>query len=206
MEKIDLKCDGDKYLWQTLVHPWTRRRLRKTREFLKKNLSELNLVPPNAFSKKVGKILCTGAKNDFDEDACVCVGAEYHYTNIDLDEPFPFIEQDFDYVFCFDVIEHLMNPLLFLRELRKMDTPVIISYPRHPFAPFWGSCHFHEFGEKQFYTLLSTAGFKVKHRTTFSTRIWWWKYLLNFGIRPKLRFILLMLGYPRHEIYYVEPN
>ena len=187
METIDLRCESYD-MNGMLDDAWTKYRLSKLKEFLARSF---------VFPKKA---LFIGHSNDFDDDLAKFLGVEYEFTTADLDEPFP-IHGIYDYVLCLDVLEHLMNPLTLLKRLKSLNCPVVISYPRHPFAPFWGRCHFHEFSERAFYTLITAAGFKVVKHSKFSCRKEWWKFFNGF--RPVLRFLLLLIGYPKHEIYII---
>ena len=102
-------------------------------------------------------------------------------------------------VFCFHIIEHLINPLLFLTELRKRcnnDAKIFITYPT---GNYWYTCHWHQIDTKRFKLLLKEANLKIiKHRS----KILWkdWKYLF-FRVRPLLR-LLLGQRYQYYELRY----
>lgn len=91
---------------------------------------------------------------------------------------------EFDYVFCFQVIEHLLNPRLFfdnLRETVNKDTRIFLSYPSRP-KIFWNNQeHFHEYDKLRFNYLLDKTGFEIIRKKNI--------YVRRFpnGIRPLLR-------------------
>ena len=100
----------------------------------------------------------------------------------------------FDAIFIFEVLEHLINPLLFLESLKNYitkDTLVFISYPEHFIKQFWSNNHFNEYDKKRFEYLINEAGYKIiKHKSI----LWLWCKFRNYftGIRPILR---LVTGY-----------
>ena len=194
METLDLRCRS--YDLNSMMNDaWTLNRIRKLKIFM----TQRNIHPK--------RVLFIGDANDVDKHLAEFVGVKYEHTGeIDLNFSFtlrpPIKMLLYDYIFCFDVLEHLMNPLLFLECLKLFKCSILLTYPRHPFVPFWGHCHFHEFSELAFKTLIAAAGLKVVDRSTFSTKKEWWKFFNGF--RPVIRFIFLMLGYPKHEIYILK--
>lgn len=187
MEKINLKCVG-----MDLFESGRKEiKFDKWWAVLKKKLPA-----------KIGRILCIGNKNGFDRKMCDCFNVDYIHTSQDLNYQWNIAVGGIDYIFCFDVIEHLMNPLLFLEQLRKFNCSVIITYPRNTFTPFWGLEHFHEYSEKAFYTLVTEAGFEIQYHTSFTNRFEWWKYFKGF--RKILRLVFLVLGYPKEELYILK--
>ena len=99
----------------------------------------------------------------------------------DLDiEP---LSGQYDYVTAFEIIEHLMNPLWFLRQIHSVLKPegrLYLSTPINKPKYFWRHDHFHEFDEYRLGLLIERAGFEVvrKERKRF--------YKIN-GIRPIFR-------------------
>lgn len=72
-------------------------------------------------------------------------------------------EKNYKYVYCFEVLEHLLNPLLFLNQL-KIVAPkarVIITVPYHILRPDWGIHHFHEMDLSRLHYLFDMAGMRV---------------------------------------------
>ena len=73
-------------------------------------------------------------------------------------------KQYYETILCFQVIEHLLNPLLFLSECRNFltdDGILYVSYPAHLTKMYWNSGHFHEYDRSRFLYLIKEAGFKV---------------------------------------------
>jgi len=96
------------------------------------------------------------------------------------------IEGKYDFVLAFEIIEHLMNPLWFLLQIKKALKPggtLYLSTPINKPKYFWRHDHFHEFDEYRLNILLERAGFEVvrKERKRF--------YLIA-GIRPIIRWLL----------------
>lgn len=102
-------------------------------------------------------------------------------------------EYGFDYVFCFEVIEHLLNPRLFFDNLRKhvhKDTRIFLSYPSRPKILWNDQEHFHEYDKLRFNYLLKKTGFKIVRQKNIYVR------RKPTGIRPLLRnFIPLTVIY-----------
>lgn len=117
-------------------------------------------------------------------------------TGPDLDfdtQPFPYEDGSFDYVFSFEVLEHLMNPLWNLLECRRVLKPeglIFLTTPKGIFPPtiMWPDTHFHEIDRKRFYTLTQRAGLEVQKLDVFNKGpLYWWR----MGIfRPTLRVFL----------------
>lgn len=105
---------------------------------------------------------------------------------------------DFDYpesdwlksygtIFCLEVLEHLMNPLLFLDDVRdnlKDDGVIYLATPyRYHFL--WNSHHYHEIDHKRIRWLFEKAGLKIVKEGR--ARLFnGWKFHLA-GVRPLLR-------------------
>jgi len=129
----------------------------------------------------------------------------YNHTEGDLNRlgwESPFTK--FNVIFCFEVLEHLMNPALFLRELKyrcHKDTQIFISYPTNPLW-LWGNRHFNEYTTDRFYTLISECGYEIKD-------YWWSRAFADLrtiftGFRPPIRFLVKILGLSRDNFYYLK--
>ncbi|MFH1011610.1 MAG: methyltransferase domain-containing protein [bacterium] len=96
----------------------------------------------------------------------------------------------FDFLCLFEVLEHLMNPLNFLRSCRehlKRDGRLFLSTPLGKPRFLWWEHHFHEMYLPELLDLLKAAGFSAKRMEI--CRIRPWGFYLK-GIRPLLRFFL----------------
>jgi len=96
------------------------------------------------------------------------------------------IEGFYDFILAFEIIEHLMNPLWFLMQIKKALKPngkFYLSTPVNKPKFLWRRDHFHEFDEYRLNILLEKAGFEVvrKERKRF--------YFIT-GIRPIIRLVL----------------
>jgi trans-aconitate methyltransferase len=95
--------------------------------------------------------------------------------------------QEFDAIGAFDVIEHIDDDLLVLRNLHKALVPggtVFINVPQHAFL--WShsdeiACHYRRYDRRDLFEKLQQAGFKVVFATSFvalllpvmlASRIW----------------------------------
>lgn len=134
------------------------------------------------------RILDLGVENPFTE---IMREAGYEVVNTggeDLDFVRDSVAQEgFDAVTAFEIIEHLLNPLPLLQEVKA--PKLIASIPmRLWFAPAYRSKtdmwdrHYHEFEDWQFDWLLEKAGWEIQGRKK-------WKSYQNIplGVRPLLR-------------------
>ena len=174
----------------------TLRRWRYTKNFVQKHLNRglsnniLDIGQENEFAKQMGtyfQMNCYFTTGDLD------YGLLIDAKDKQLNELVPFY-----YVFCFEVLEHLMNPLLFLENLKKFiseKTQIFVSVPRRP-RFLWTETHFHEFSEGRIQHLFQSAGYKVMaHEWHIS---WYDPWFYFTGIRPFLR---LTIGACRNHLY-----
>ena len=91
-------------------------------------------------------------------------------------------------VFAFEVIEHLLNPLMFLEWIKlnlDKDGSVYLSTPIN--RPKWmrnKELHFHEFNYNELVHLIEVAGFKIVDEKRINCTTW----KMITGFRPLLRF------------------
>lgn len=97
-------------------------------------------------------------------------------------------DKKFNTIFCFEILEHLFNPLLFLEQLKKLlesnEGTIYLSTPYR--AHFlWTKHHYHEIDDTRIKWLFDKAGLKIAESRKI--RLFrGWKYHLR-GIRPLLR-------------------
>lgn len=130
-----------------------------------------------------GEVLDCGERNPFNDQIEEKFRVRLSSTKGDLDV----IELAlrYDFITCFEVLEHLMNPLWFLMQARQALKPEGILYLSTPINKpkfLWRDDHFHEFDEMRLYALLERAGFKVVRAKRARC------YRLT-GIRPIIRYL-----------------
>ncbi len=161
---------------------FTEKRLRNTLEFM------CWIKPP---------VLVTGKRTEFEPHLEDYFGEKFRYTAFDLNDEWDDMEAtSFNTILCFQVIEHLLNPLLFLQMCKRYldeDGLLYISYPLHNFKAFWTSGHFHEYDKSRFHYLVKESGFKI---VDYKERIMWRRIK---GIRPIVR--NTPLGWCKHQYY-----
>jgi hypothetical protein len=89
-----------------------------------------------------------------------------------------------DYVTCFEVIEHLLNPRCFLDNLHNNTPDDIVLYLSYPSRPkfLWNNReHFHEYDKLRFNFLLKRTKWRIVKSKKIYTRV------LPTGIRPLIR-------------------
>ncbi len=91
-------------------------------------------------------------------------------------------------VFIFEVIEHLMNPLFFMKncqEYLKPDGSIYLSTPiNRPNFMRNKEHHFHEFNYNELVYLINKAGLKIVDEKIINITKW---YMMFTGFRPLLR-------------------
>lgn len=132
----------------------------------------LDIGPPNLFTPWLNWLCDVVSNTEGDLDRCSMAGS-------------------YDVVFCFEVIEHVMNPLLLLDNIAKVLLPdgvVFLSTPLRPHFLETPLIHFHEFDLSRLRLLLEKSHLRVIRQKKLRL-----KYPLRFhltGIRPFLRFFL----------------
>ena len=141
------------------------------------------------------RVLVIGGKAFFEPMLEDCYNVKFDYTDFDLHYPFPTKEKH-DAILCFQVIEHVLNPLLMLEEIKKLmheNSKLYISYPTHGTRFFMSSGHFNEYDKSRFDYLLKIAGLDV---VDYFKRIIWSNI---WGIRPLLK--NTPIGWCKHHYY-----
>ena len=105
---------------------------------------------------------------------------------------------DFDYekmqgryktVFCFELLEHLYNPLFFLNNIKNMLLPDGIIYLSTPYQRpqlLKSIHHFHEIPDDRLMWLFNEAGLKILKQKRIAIAGNWYDHI--HGIRPILRY------------------
>ncbi len=94
----------------------------------------------------------------------------------------------YDLITCFEVIEHVMNPLLLMKGIHVIlrdNGRCFVATPCPTFIPFLMSGeHLTEYRRGKLERLFLHAGFKIKKYKRFCIWDWWFAFT---GIRPMLR-------------------
>ena len=122
---------------------------------------------------------------------------KFHYTNFDLNYKFNEMEE-YNTMFCCELIEHLLNPLWFFSQARNLMTDKTLMYITYPIQPHWAWCagHFHEYDRSRFLYLLREAGLEIVEYKQYIN----WKGIK--GIRPIIR--NTPLGWLKQQIYVLK--
>ena len=146
-----------------------------------------NIITSFVGEKPLGKVLDIGERNPLTEVLENHFSTNINSTNIDLD-----IEKltgEYDTVFCFEVLEHLFNPLHLLLEIKsvlKKDGTLYLSTPKgKPHFLVWKH-HFHELYNRDLLALFKRAGLKVNKLSYHRIR----PLREGIGFRPLLRLFL----------------
>lgn len=186
---LNLRCEGIE-LWGNSM---TLRRWRRTKRFLEQ------------FEMENRIILDCGGWNRFGFEMSRALDASYFSTDGDLNSPLWRAKRlAYDTVFCFEILEHLINPGSFLERLKAFiftDADVFISIPRRP-RFLWPNTHFHEFSDTAFKTLLHETGYEILNHEQYN--LWHdWKFYFT-GIRPLIRLALNVCGVRMFHLYRVR--
>jgi hypothetical protein len=147
-----------------------------------------------AYINPYARILDLGYSNDLSLKI-KNMGFDVTNTDFDLDlEPEKLQELDYDVVTSFEVFEHLVNPFSVLENI-KPDKFIICSVPIRVWfkKPHWIEDsplrqHYHEFLPREFYKLLTKAGYTIR---------WAEKRCIveKLGIRPLLTWLFRIKRY-----------
>ena len=149
---------------------YIKHRLDVVRKFIGRDISGLKTLDVGGYNK-FGELLGT-THNTLPYDH-----------NFRIEAP----SDDYDIIFNFEIIEHLMNPLFMmieLRELLKPDGRMYISTPRPFFGFLQGPEHFTEYKPHRFERMMKFAGWKIVKRKKFGL---WDRDFFYWGIRPFFR-------------------
>ena len=106
---------------------------------------------------------------------------------IDIDLDREKITGKYNTIFCFEVLEHLYNPLFCLEQIYNALNDKGVLYLSTPcrIKLLWGRRHYHEIDDKRIQWLFDAAGFKVVKKDKICIRLELWKHFTGF--RPLLR-------------------
>lgn len=136
-----------------------------------------------------GAVLDIGEKSPLSEKLSSQYKIKIDQTDIDLD--IEKLNGTYDTVFCFEVIEHLFNPLHLLLEIQKVLSSkgrLYLSTPKRRPHFMWYKYHFHEFSKSELINLIDRAGFEIirkQYKMSGRPLIGYFK-----GIRPISRLFL----------------
>jgi len=187
-KQLNLKCEGIE-LWGNRR---THRRWYKTFKFVKQRV--------------IGSsVLDLGGENVFGYKMAVELDLDYYTTHGDLNGTTWYTDGNcvYDNIFCFEVIEHLMNPALCLKRLSYHcddKTLIFITYPTNPLW-LWGDRHFNEYTRNRFFTMVMECGYRIIDDDWDRAFRDWWTPLT--GIRPMIRQWCRLFGFSRDNFYVI---
>lgn len=138
--------------------------------------------------RQIGKALDIGVRNPLTEVLENQYRIRIDNTNIDLDVGR--LSGKYATIFCFEVLEHLFNPLHFLMEARRVledDGRLFLSTPKGRPHFLWFEHHFHEFHVRELKHLFERAGFAIVRLKYYRIRPLWRAFT---GFRPFLRLLV----------------
>lgn len=116
------------------------------------------------------------------------LGLEIETINWDFNHQCP-INEKYDVILCFEVLEHLFNPLLFLESLKGLlneNGIICLSTPYHCPQMLKTPRHYHEIPSDRIMWLFEAAGLKAEEVVKIRTSGKWYRHL--YGIRPVMRY------------------
>lgn len=164
----------------------TKIRWLKTLKFIKKDI-------------EVKSALDIGDRTEMTDMLEKFYNVQFENTNIDLDTEL--LEGKFDFISCFEVIEHLYNPLHCLSQIHQVLQPNGILYLSTPLGKpnfLWADTHFHEMNKTSLLSLIKRSGLKVKRYKLVHTRPY--SFYIS-GFKPLLRSL-----FDRTQILELIPN
>jgi len=121
----------------------------------------------------------------------------------------------FDVIFCLEVLEHLQNPLFFMKELKDLlndDGTIYLSMPSNP-KFMWAEFHFYEMKRKHFEKwIVIPLGLKIVKHKRFNYVTDWRSVFI--GIRPlikiltgKISIVVVIRGFFQiHNLYEIKKD
>jgi len=151
---------------------YSQRRADITLAFLREHMPAVEVVLDIAEPNMTGEVLSEQ------------LGVETHNTYGDLNYALIAPGNSYRAVWMFEVIEHLMNPLLCLGNIHSITTDDVDFFLSYPSRPKWlwnDKDHFHEYDSRRWNLLLEESGWQVVRKKPV--------YLFHrkIGIRPIIR-------------------
>lgn len=145
----------------------------------------------NARNGSFGKILDVGERSPFTEQLEKSLQIKIENTNFDLNYPKQ-LNKKYDSIFCFEVLEHLQNPLLFLDWMAdhlSKNGKVYLTTPKGGFPSLlmWPKSHYHEIDEYRLKSLFDLSKLTITYFKTFNAPMS--IYLQTGFIRPIFRIL-----------------
>jgi hypothetical protein len=119
-----------------------------------------------------------------------CKDSTYFITNGDLDDKWSHnAGKKVDVIMMWEVLEHLLNPLKFLVELKsKVNFDIcLLTFPTRP-SWLWTNIHFHEMRLDRFEYLCKRAGYEIISYKIDKLPTTGFVQSLKKGIRPMIRY------------------
>ena len=138
--------------------------------------------------REIGKALDIGTRSPLTEILEDHFSIQIENTDIDLDTGH--LSGRYDSLFCFEVLEHLFNPLHFLLEAYNIlndNGRLFLSTPKGKPHFLWFKHHFHEFHRRELIHMIERSGFNVVRMKYYRIYPLWKGFT---GFRPFLRIFL----------------
>lgn len=126
-------------------------------------------------------------KTKIEDHYNICIHSIYGF---DFNYAFPPIGNGFDTLMCFEIIEHVMNPLLLLNEMKEFLTDKGVLYLSTPYRPKFlhPDYHFTEYSDKKLEGwLFKEAGLQIEKKQFIRFR---GSLKQHLGIRPMIRWMI----------------
>ena len=98
-----------------------------------------------------------------------------------------FMDKRFDIILSFEVIEHLLNPLHHMMQVKSLladDGIIYLTSPKRKPEFLWSKLHFNEMSLGRLTYLIDKAGLRIVRTKAIRTLPWWFYFT---GFRPLLR-------------------
>ena len=168
---------------KALQQPSLLLRYKKTMQFILQS-TEIEVL-------QKAKILDTGEFNPLSQWLKDKYNIHVNNTDPDLDFDYAYNEKNitekYDFIFAFEILEHLMNPLVFVEFLNrslKDDGRIFMSTPFSRPRFLWSKYHFTEYFPDKIEILANKAGLQVKRYAV--KKVYAYRSAL-MGIRPIFR-------------------